>query len=340
MPFEALDRIIGEARRLWGVRIVAFTGGEPLLYRSGSRGILDVMERHEDLLYLVFTNGTLIDSAVAKRFARPGGPTAAISVEGLEASTDARRGPGAFTDIMRAIDVLREAQAPAGISMTATRHNCEELLSDEFLDLFFMRKEMIYGFLFHYMPMGRDPDPALMPTPAQRLWLWNRSWEIIEKDRVPIFDFSNHGTIVGGCAAAGRGRGYVYIDWYGNVTPCVFAPYSACNIHDLHSRGMDLNDAWDSAFLRGIRDWQTSYRDAPGPESMGGRLVSACPVRDHHDDFRALVRDTQALPAGPTAASCLSDEAFSRSLIDYGRDFAELGRPVFDAAYGARPDGS
>jgi len=135
--------------------------------------------------------------------------------------------------------------------MTATRNNCEEIFSDELIDFFFDEKSVFYGFVFQYMPEGREPDPALMPTPEQRLWMWKRSWEVIEERKIPLFDFWNHGTMIGGCVAAGRERGYLYVDWDGNVMPCVFAPYSTCNIHEIHSRGGTLNDAWGDSVAGG-----------------------------------------------------------------------------------------
>lgn len=336
MPFDRLDRIVAEARRLWGIKVLVFTGGEPLLYRSESKGVLDIAEKYDDLLCLIFTNGTLVDRALARRLATLGTPTAAISVEGLRKSTDARRGKGAFERILRSMDVLRQEGALTGISMTATRDNCEELFSDELLDFFFIERSVFYGFVFQYMPEGRDPDPSLMPTPEQRLWMWQRSWEIVEKRRIPLFDFWNHGTLIGGCAAAGRPRGYLYIDWDGNVMPCVFAPYSACNINDIYAAGGTLNDAWASSFLAEIRAWQARHAACDGTVncgSAGGRMVCACPVRDHYADFREMVIRAGARPLDESAGACLANAGFARQMIDYGRDFAALGSELFDREY-------
>jgi len=337
MPFHELDRLVSEAKRQWGIKVLVFSGGEPLLYRSESKGVLDIVERHPDLLCLVFTNGTLIDRTVARRFAALGTPTACLSVEGLRESTDARRGSGSFDRILLAMDELHDAGALTGISMTATRHNCEELFSDELLDFFFVENSIFYGFVFQYMPEGRNPDPSLMPTPVQRLWMWKRSWEVIEERRIPLFDFWNHGTLIGGCAAGGRERGYLYVDWDGNMMPCVFAPYSACNVNDVYARGGTLNDAWASPFLAEFRDWQRRHGSCDGSvlsSGSGGKLVCACPVRDHYADFLEMVKRTGAKPVGPSAEWCVSNPGFTRQMIDYGRDFASLSRPVLEREYG------
>ena len=187
------------------------------------------------------------------------------------------------------------------------------------------------------MPEGRDPYPALMVTPEQRLWMLERSWEIIEEKKIVLADFWNHGTLVGGCVAAGRDRGYVYIAWDGNVLPCVFAPYSDCNIAEIHSRGGTLNDAWDSPFLSPLREWQRGHAsgDCSCACDEDYRFVYACPVRDHYSDFRDVVLSTGARPVGEAAGACVSSGRFAGSMSEYGREFARLSRPVLDARYRA-----
>ena len=99
----------------------------------------------------------------------------------------------------------------------------------------------LYGFIFQYMPIGRSFTLDLMPTPQQRLWMWRRSWEIIRERQIFLADFWNHGTLSQGCISAGRdnGGGYLYVDWNGAVSPCVFMPYSPVNINDVLRRGQD-----------------------------------------------------------------------------------------------------
>lgn len=136
--------------------------------------------------------------------------------------------------------------------------------------------------------------------------------------------------------ASGRERGYLYVDWDGNVMPCVFAPYVACNIHEVHAAGGTLDDAWGSPLLAGMRDWQRRYAStAPGPD--GGRLVCACPVRDHYPEFRDLVLRTGARPLGLSTARCLEDERYTDQMMAYGRDFGALSMPVLEEEY-RKPD--
>ena len=50
-----IDRIIKEADEM-GVAIVMIAGGEPLV----KKGILDVLAKYEDMLFVIFTNGLMI----------------------------------------------------------------------------------------------------------------------------------------------------------------------------------------------------------------------------------------------------------------------------------------
>ncbi len=107
------------------------------------------------------------------------------------------------------MEQLRKAGVFFGISLTATRHNVEEILSEEFIDYFFEQQGAFYGWIFQYMPIGRSFTLDLMPTPEQRLWMWKRSWEIVKKRKIFLADFWNHGTLSNGCIAGGRARGGV-----------------------------------------------------------------------------------------------------------------------------------
>ncbi len=61
LPWSTLDRLVTQAKELWDVPLLVFSGGEPLLYRSEGKDLLDLAEKHPDILMLIFTNGTLVD---------------------------------------------------------------------------------------------------------------------------------------------------------------------------------------------------------------------------------------------------------------------------------------
>ncbi|MBC7264135.1 MAG: radical SAM protein [Chloroflexi bacterium] len=333
LPWPIFDRIIEEAKELWGCRFIVISGGEPLAYRSDGKGVLDAVEKHSDCMFLMYTNGTLIDKEMAARMARAGTLTPAISVEGLRERTDERRGAGVFDRILEAMANLREAGVPFGISITATRFNCEEILSDEFLDFFFGEQGAFYGFIFHYMPIGRSYTLDLMPTPGQRVELWRRTWEVIEKRQIVLIDFWNEGPLVQGCISAGREGGYIYIDWNGKVMPCVFAPYSVANIHDVYARGGTLNDLWEAPFFQAIRQWQYNYGYGREEPLREGNWLRTCPIRDHYRMYRELIDRYGPEPEDEAAQEALEDEEYYKGLVAYGVDFGEFSQEIWEKEY-------
>lgn len=329
LDWDVLDRIITEAKSLWGVRFLVISGGEPLAYRSKGKGLLDAVEKHPDVFFLMFTNGTLINDGVARRMAELGNITPAISVEGLRELTDKRRGEGVFDRVQDSMRRLKKAGVPFGISLTATCENVEEIFSDDFIDLFFDELGALYGWVFHYMPIGRSFTLDLMPTPEQRIWMWKRVWEIIHQRHIFLADFWNHGTLTNGCIAAGRsdGGGYLYIDWNGAVSPCVFVPYSPVNINDIYKSGENLNDVWKKPFFKDIRDWQMNYREEEG------NLLSPCINRDHHGDLRNLIARHEPEPIDENAHKALLDSEYANGLKAYGKDYQTLSDPYWEKYY-------
>jgi len=61
----SFDRILREASDLWGMRFVVISGGEPFMYKSDGKDLLDMVEAHPDMYFLVYTNGTQIDRETA-----------------------------------------------------------------------------------------------------------------------------------------------------------------------------------------------------------------------------------------------------------------------------------
>lgn len=335
---EMFGRIIADAKALWGLRFFTISGGEPLMWRADGRDLLDVAAEHPDCFFHVYTNGTLIDTTVAERMRAAGNLTPAISVEGLEGATDARRGRGTFRRILAAMERLRAAGVPFGVSFTATRWNAEAILSDEVVDFFFERQGASYGWIFQYMPIGRAASLELMVTPEQRLAMWRRTWHLIRERRLFLADFWNCGTATNGCIAAGQhgGAGYFYIDWNGNVMPCVFVPYAAANLNDIYDRGGTLDEVYDLPYFRALRDWQREY--ALGKESPQdcGNLLRPCSLRDHYQVGRRLIDTYRPAPEDQNAAEALVDPAYAEGMTVYDRQLAAVFDPIWERDYVGR----
>jgi len=334
MPYDIVDRILEEKKKLWKSHFTVVTGGEPFLYYDKGKNILDIFEQHSDQYFLVYTNGTLITPKVAKRLGELGNVTPAISVEGFEKETDDRRGNGVFKRILKAFENLRNAGVPFGISTTGFRHNSERILDDEFIDFFFGQQGALYQWLFQYMPIGRSYTLEMMVTPEQRLSMYERTWELVRERRLFIADFWNSGTVSNGCISAGGGYGggYFYIDWNGAVAPCAFNPFSVHNIKDIYANGGDLNTVVFSSLFKDIREWQRKYfYDKPNYER--GNLLTPCPIRDHHREMRAIIDKDNAVPIDENGVKALEDPAYGKGLAEYGDKVGNISCPIWEEQY-------
>jgi sulfatase maturation enzyme AslB (radical SAM superfamily) len=103
LTFNDIDRILTEGKEM-GIYFAVISGGEPFL----SKDILKIFERHSDVAFHVYTNGSLIDERLADRIAELGNILPAISVEGFKKETDARRGREHYEKVMEAMKLLRE----------------------------------------------------------------------------------------------------------------------------------------------------------------------------------------------------------------------------------------
>ena len=225
LSYDEIDNIIQQGKEL-GVYMYIYTGGEPLVRK---KDLIKLCEKHNDCVFLCFTNSTLIDEAFADEMLRVGNFVPAISLEGNETTTDGRRGKGVYKSVMKAMDLLKRKHLMFGISCCYTSANWDSISSEEFYDSL-IDLGAYFVWFFHFMPVGMDATPELMPTPEQRKKIFER----IRKYRVekPLFamDFQNDAEYVGGCIAGGKR--YLHINANGDVDPCVFIHYSDSNIRE------------------------------------------------------------------------------------------------------------
>lgn len=328
LDFQTVDRIVSEKTKLWNSFFTVISGGEPTMWRSEGKGIIDLCRAHPDNYFMIYTNGTLLDKDLVKKMAEVGNITPAISVEGFKEETDKRRGIGVYDKILKAMANLREAGVPFGVSVTATRENAEKIISDEFVDFYFGEQGAVYGWIFQYMPIGRHQSLDLMITPEQRKWMFKQEKHIVHDKHIFFADFWNGGIFSHGCLAAGRTGGYIYIEWNGNVTPCVFYPYSKVNIKDIYANGGNLNDTLKSDLMVGIRKWQSDY----GYKKTGKdvhNLIAPCGIRDHYEFTRKHLEETNPKPIDEDAAEALKDPLYYKGLVDYDNKFQSLTKDIW-----------
>ncbi len=195
LSFEDMDKIITAGKEL-GVYLYMLTGGEPLVRKAD---ILRLAKKHNDVQFAIYTNSTLIDEPFCEEVVKLGNIAFMLSIEGTPSTNDARAGDGHYAAVMNAMDLLKAHGILFGTSICYTRDNLEAVTSD-----LFMRhdnKGAHFGFYFHYMPVGNEAAPELMPTPAQRKYMIERIRYLrSEKSDIPFYpmDFQSDGEFVGG----------------------------------------------------------------------------------------------------------------------------------------------
>ena len=272
LSFDDIDSIIEQGKKL-GVYMYIYTGGEPLVRKDD---LIKICEKHNDCVFLCFTNSTLIDEKFANEMLRVGNFVPAISLEGDEYATDSRRGEGVYQKVMNAIELLKEKKLVYGISSCYTSKNFDSITSEQYFDdLIDLGAYFIW--YFHYMPVGNDACVDLLPSCQQRKMIYER----IRKYRAekPLFaiDFQNDAEYVKGCIAGGRR--YLHINANGDVDPCVFIHYSDSNIHE-----KTLLESLQSPMMMQYHDNQ------PFNENM----LRPCPMLENPEILPKMVKNTQA----------------------------------------------
>jgi MoaA/NifB/PqqE/SkfB family radical SAM enzyme len=272
LSFDEIDDIIRQGKEL-GVYMYIYTGGEPLVRKED---IIKLCKKHDDCIFLCFTNGTLIDEKFADQMLEVANFVPAISLEGFETATDGRRGNGVYEKVIRALRILKERKLAYGISACYTSANYDSITSTEFLDSL-VELGVYFVWYFHFMPVGNDATPELLPTPEQRTEVYRRVCDYRNHKPLFLMDFQNDGKYVGGCIAGGRR--YLHINANGDVDPCVFIHYSDTNI-----REKTLLDALRGPLFMAYHDGQ------PFNENM----YKPCPMLENPQVLPELVKKSNA----------------------------------------------
>ncbi len=244
------------------------SGGEPFVYPH----LLDLAARHNDVAFMLYTNGTRIDDAVADRLKELGNIVPCFSLEGWAAETDARRGQGVFDKIIAAMGRLRERRLIFGASLTVTSQNVETVTSDDFIDfLVGQGVRLVVELPLH--PHRARPDVSLMISPEQRAYLTERFPYLREHKPIAIADFWNDGELTRGCIAGGNS--YFHINARGDVEPCAFVHFAVDNIRD-----KSLKEVLRSQLF-------TEYRKR---QPFSDNMLRPCPIIDNPQALRQIVQ--------------------------------------------------
>ncbi len=192
--------------------------------------------------------------------------------------------------------------------------NNEILVSDEFID-FYIKQGCFLGWYFNYIPIGREPDIKLMPTPEQRNYRRKRVVEIRESKPIVAADFWNDGVLSHGCLSGGRV--YLHINANGGVEPCVFAQFAVDNVFD-----KSIEEILNSTYFNSIRSEQIKIKNRLRP----------CMIIDHPQILRKVVAIGNAKAAQEGGESIIT--ALKDDMDNYSSSYAEIADKVWSEEFG------
>jgi len=230
---------------------IRLSGGEPLMRPR----ILDLSGESPEIMFMMFTNGLLINDDVLKKIADNKNVVPLLSLEGYEVDTDGRRGSGVYNVLLKAISKLKEKDVFWGASLTMTRTNFSEVTDEKFI------KQLVDSGCKFFMLVEYTPVSA-----------GTENWVLSDEQKAKVIEIRNgfrkkypalfialpwDEDEIGGCLSAGRG--FVHISAEGNVEPCPFIPYSDTNLKNL-----SLKDALQSKMLKIIRENHEELKEIQG----------------------------------------------------------------------------
>ena len=263
---EQWSAIFSEAAEL-GVSFCLLAGGEPLTRRD----LLESAAKIEDIIFPVFTNGTLIGALSTDFFKRHLNMVPVISIEGELAATDNRRGKGVFQRALLSMEMLQKEKLFFGTSITVTTENYREVTSEEFLShLVSLGCKLV--FYVEYVPF--DESTEHLAFHDEHVAAMEQILEMRrEQFKEMIFlSFPGDEKALDGCMAAGRG--FFHIGPDGSAEPCPFSPFSDRNVAQT-----GLRDAIASPLFSKIRDAR-----ALGWEHTGG-----CTLYEHRNEVKKMI---------------------------------------------------
>ena len=251
-----------------GFSVALLAGGEPLTRRDLLGSIAEVKE----MLFPVFTNGTLIGPQYVEFFRKHLNMIPVISLEGDAGNTDNRRGKGVYQRALLSMQMLAEAGLFFGTSITVTTENMHAVTAPEYIEqLRAMGCKIV--FYVEYVPIDESTQHlAFGDDDVQWMEHTVDSLRTTHDDMIFV-SFPGDEKLLDGCMAAGRG--FFHIGPDGAAEPCPFSPHS-----DTNASRDGLRAALRSPLFHRIRDAR-----ALGWEHTGG-----CTLYEHRDEVKAMLK--------------------------------------------------
>lgn len=299
MPVADVDRIIRQCKRR-GNYFFGLLGGEPTLHP----GLWEILSRHSDCYFQLLTNGTTLTAETAARMRRLGNVTPLISIEGLAASGDQRRGGREiYSKALAAVEHCRRQGLLIGIASSICRSNIDELATEDFLRELIARG-VHYVWYYIYRPVGPRPSAelALGGEQIDRL----REFIVQARTRLPILIVDAYWDEQGRAMCPAASGISHHVSPEGDVEPCPPIQFA----RDSAVRGPIYPTIVGSAFLKSFRSVaaettrgcilleqpgrlrefliEQQGRDTSGRGSGLAELAAAAPCPGHHRPGREI----------------------------------------------------
>lgn len=265
MSEERWGEIFNEARKI-GISFLLLLGGEPLM----RRGVIEQASSVKEIVFPIFTNGTMLDESYINLFDKNRNLVPMISIEGDKNQTDGRRGKGTYKSIMTAMDSLTKKGILFGGSVTVTTENITTVTSKEFVQELYNKGARVLIFV-EYVPVTKNTR-NFAPTDKERLILEEKIEELRKVfENIVFLSFPGDEKYSGGCLAAGRG--FFHINAKGGAEPCPFSPYSDVNLKE-----SSLREALKSQLFKKLKD----------NEMLTGEHDGGCLLFEKEEDVKKL----------------------------------------------------
>ncbi len=227
MDTETVVRTIRDLKDL-GVFWIGLTGGEPLL----NKDLVEIVEAiGDDCSSKIFTTGCGLTEGLARDLQSAGLDYVTVSLDHWkeEVHDGIRKYRGAYKIALRAIDTLKRIGCVhVGVSAVLSKQMIENREVEEFLE-FLRRMEVHEAWL-------SETKPSVQSS-------WEVGFQISEEDRIYLVELQDRLNRAGGmtvnylghfedarhfgCTA---GHKMIYVDPFGEVSPCVFIPLTFGNV--------------------------------------------------------------------------------------------------------------
>lgn len=317
LPYKDYDRLITQAKKN-GTYFFVILGGEPFFHEDNYK----IFRKHKDCYFLVYTNGTLLNEKKIKEIKKLRNVAPAISIEGFEKETTERRGKNVWGKIMNAMDLMNKEKMLFGFSATYTKKTASAIASEKFIDLM-IKKGCSFGWIFQYIPIGKEPDITLMATPDQREKLRKFSQKVHKEKPIFMADFWNDSPHVGGCMAGGSL--YLHINVKGQVEPCVFVQFATDNIKE-----KSLTECLKSPFFTMLRDKGQSIRS---PHRKSDNMLKPCMIIDNPEVLHECVDKCSAkasYESGEQITSYKDNKAYKYLKDDYSKKWGKIADKTWE----------